>query len=119
MRHSLELNRTKRPIGSVAKMAIGKSMLVGILLAIGTAGVAAQNTPDTGLSGKVMKDHGGVSGGSTANPTARPDDDGGGIQRKAMKDHPGSTGGTTSNPRAKSDANSLQGAIMKDHPGVQ
>ena len=52
------------------------------------------------ISEKIMNDHPGLVGGSTSNPTARPDNDGSGIQRKAMQEIPGNTGGTTAEPRA-------------------
>lgn len=93
-------------------------MLAASMLLLGPAVATAQTSPDTGISGQI-KEKSGTARGNTANPTARPDDDGGGIQRKAMKDHPGSTGGTTSSPRAKPDTGSIQGDVMEDHPGVQ
>jgi hypothetical protein len=70
------------------------------------------------LSEKVMEDNPGVTGGgTTANPTAKPET--GGLAEKAMKDAPGvSGGGSTASPTAKPDDRSLTGKAMKDHPGV-
>ncbi len=65
------------------------------------------------LSGKVMNDHPGITGGSTASPTARPDNDGSGIQRKAMQEHPGTNGGRTASPLAKSDTGSIKERISE------
>ncbi len=85
---------------------------------VGATVPAIAETGTKGLSGKIMNDHPGTGGGNTSNPTARPDNDGSGIQRKAMQEHPGATGGRTSAPRAKPDTNSIQGAEMERHPGV-
>ena len=67
------------------------------------------------LSDKVMSDHPGVTGGQTANPTARPDDYSGGLQRKAMKDHPGTAGGRTVSPLANADTDSIQAQVKERH----
>ncbi|MDX2308435.1 MAG: hypothetical protein NW216_09375 [Hyphomicrobium sp.] len=70
------------------------------------------------LQEKEMKDNPGVTGGgTTANPTAKPET--GGLAEKAMQDLPGVTGdGTTANPTSKPDNKSLTGKAMQDHPGV-
>ena len=96
---------------NIVMKSIVLAALVGVIASV--SAVQAET-----ISGKVMNDHPGVTGGSTSNPTARPDNDGSGIQRKAMQEHPGTKGGTTATPRAKPDTNSIQGAIMEQHPGV-
>jgi len=65
------------------------------------------------LSDKVMHDHPGITGGQTANPTARPDNNGGGLQRKAMQDHPGTSGGNTAQPLAKADTGSIKERVTR------
>lgn len=84
-----------------------------LLAASATLAIAGED-----LSDKVMKDNPGVTGGgSTANPTAKPET--GGLAEKAMKDAPGVSGsGSTTTPTAKPDDKSLTGKAMKDHPGV-
>jgi hypothetical protein len=93
-------------------------MKVSTLAALFLAGSTTLAFADNGLSEKVMKDSPGVTGGgTTANPTAKPDS--GGLSEKAMKDSPGVTGaGMTANPTSKPDDSSLSGKEMKDHPGV-
>ncbi|MCH9764828.1 MAG: hypothetical protein K0U34_02385 [Alphaproteobacteria bacterium] len=81
--------------------------VAGAVLSIATFGAAQAET----LSAKIMSDHPGISDGRTVNPTARPDDNAGGLQRKAMQDHPGTAGGKTQAPLARVDADSIQGAI--------
>jgi hypothetical protein len=70
------------------------------------------------LSTKVMQDNPGVTGGgSTFNPTAKPE--GSGLAEKAMRISPGVNGaGTTANPNARPAANGLAEKAMRDHPGV-
>lgn len=65
------------------------------------------------LSDKVMSDHPGITGGQTANPTARPDNNAGGLQRKAMQDHPGTVGGSTAQPLADADTGSIKEQITR------
>lgn len=93
-------------------------MKVSTLAALMLAASATFAFAEGDLSDKVMKDNPGVTGGgTTANPTAKPET--GGLAEKAMKDAPGvSGGGTTANPTAKPDDKSLTGKAMKDHPGV-
>jgi hypothetical protein len=90
------------------------SALTALLLAASTTLAVAGGD----LNEKVMEDNPGVTGGgTTANPTAKPET--GGLAEKAMKDAPGvSGGGTTANPTAKPDDKSLTGKAMKDHPAV-
>lgn len=84
--------------------------LAGALLSVAVVGTAGAET----LSDKIMRDHPGVVGGTTANPTARPDDAGSGLQRKAMQDHPGTAGGNTASPVAKVDGGSIRAVIAGD-----
>ena len=81
--------------------------IAGAVMSIATFGAAQAET----LSAKIMNDHPGISGGQTVNPTARPDNNAGGLQRKAMQDHPGSTGGQTLAPLARVDDDSIHGVI--------
>lgn len=83
--------------------------LTGALLSLAYTASASANS----LSDKIMQDHPGVVGfsGVTANPTARPDNLGSGLQRKAMQDHPGTSGGATAAPLAKADKGSIQDVI--------
>ena len=78
-------------------------------LAVGA--FAPQAIADNSLSGKVMKDLPATTSGTTANPTARPDDNT--ISGKVMKDLPANKSGTTANPTAKPKDNSLSGAEME------
>ncbi len=90
------------------------SVLAAVMIAASTTFAFAEGD----LTGKVMKDNPGVTGGgTTANPTAKPET--GGLAEKAMKDAPGVSGaGSTANPTAKPDDKSITGKAMKDHPGV-
>lgn len=69
------------------------------------------------LSEKAMKDNPGVTGGgTTANPTQKPDS--GSLSEKAMKAPVVSGAGTTATPTIKPDSGSLSEKAMQDHPGV-
>jgi hypothetical protein len=89
-----------------------KHILAVLLLAATSSFASAED-----LTSKEMTDSPGVTGGgTTANPTAKPDS--GSLSEKAMK-APGVTGaGTTANPTAKPDSGSLSEKAMKDAPGV-
>lgn len=93
-------------------------MKVSALAAILFAGSTTLAFAGGDLTEKVMQDSPGVTGGgSTSNPTAKPET--GGLPEKVMKDSPGVTGdGKTANPTSKPDDKSLSGKAMKDHPGV-
>ena len=90
-------------------------VLIAIMLVM-SATLAAQ-AEDGNITTKAMKDlPGNVGGGSTANPTGKPDS--GSLSEKAMQDQPGVNNdktGTTANPTAKpgdgSLANKLIGAV--------
>lgn len=79
------------------------------VLALGAA--APQAIADNSLSGKVMKEHPGEQGGTTANPTAKPGDNS--VSGKVMKELPANTKGSTSEPTAKPKDNSLSGKEME------
>lgn len=87
------------------------------LLALSSAfAIAAE---DNSLSGRVMKDLPAKTGGTTANPTVKPDS--GSLSEKAMNDHPAvnpDKSGKTADPTAKPDDGSLSGKAMRDHPAV-
>ena len=93
------------------------STLAAIILAASTS--LAMAADDKTLSGKAMEDHPGTTGGSTANPTAKPNDSS--ISTKEMKDAPGvqNQTGTTANPTATPDESSVARKQMKDAPGAQ
>lgn len=97
-----------------------KRTIFSVAGAVLFAAGALAGGPDKGLSGQIMDNHPGTKGsGTTENPTARPDKaKSGDLAAKEMKDHPGTKSGTTKNPTAKPDTNSIEGKVMKDHPGV-
>jgi hypothetical protein len=70
------------------------------------------------LSTKVMQDNPGVTGGgTTANPTVKPEANG--LAEQAMRISPGVNGaGTTATPTAKPPRSGLAEKAMQDHPGV-
>jgi hypothetical protein len=67
-----------------------------------------------------MKDHPGTMGGTTADPTAKPQSYG--LAEKQMQNQPGVNSdntGTTEMPNAKPDDGSISGKEMQDAPGAQ
>ena len=93
-----------------------KPFLAAMLLALSAPVAFADND----LSTKAMHDHPGTMGGSTANPTAKPES--GGLVEKQMQNQPGvnsDTTGMTANPNAKPADGSLQGKEMEDNPGAR
>ncbi len=91
-----------------------------LLTAVPALALAQAEKSDPGsLSTKAMKDQpGNTSGGSTANPDAKPDS--GSLSEKAMKDQPGNSGGgSTAAPTAKPDSGSLSEKAMKDQPNAR
>lgn len=94
-----------------------KSLLAAaIILAIPAVAVAQAEKSDPGsLSDKAMKDQPGNSGsGSTATPTAKPEDGKGSLSDKAMKDTPGTKGGSTANPTAEPKSGGLSDGAKKE-----
>ena len=96
---------------------MNKPFLAAMLLALSSSFAIAD---DGGLTTKAMKDHPGTMGGSTANPTAKPES--GGLAEKQMQNQPGvnsDTTGMTAAPNAKPEDGSLSGKEMQDNPGAQ
>jgi hypothetical protein len=88
-----------------------------ILLMASTA--CAFAAEDSNATTKAMSDHPGTSGGSTSDPTAKPNS--GSLSEKQMQNQPGvnsDTSGTTSMPNAKPADGSLSGGEMKQNPGA-
>ena len=94
-----------------------KSALAAIVLAMSaSASFAAE---DKNLTGKAMDDHPGTAGGSTAQPTVKPDS--GSLSEKAMQDQPGvnkDKKGVTADPNAVTEDDSLASKAAKDAPGA-
>ncbi len=94
-----------------------KPFLAAMTLALSTTiSFAAE---DGGLPAKAMKDLPGTSGGTTTNPTAKPNS--GSLSEKAMQDQPSVNSdktGTTATPNAKPADGSLADKVMKDNPAV-
>jgi hypothetical protein len=86
-------------------------------LALAASASLAFAAEDGNLTTKAMQDQPGTMGGSTANPTAKPDN--ASLADKAMKDQPGTMGGSTDMPNAKGDGGSLSDKVMKDQPGTK
>jgi hypothetical protein len=86
-------------------------------LALAASASFAVAAEDGNLTTKAMQDQPGTMGGSTANPTAKPDNSS--LADKAMKDQPGTMGGSTDMPSAKPDSGSLSDKAMKDQPGTK
>jgi len=92
-----------------------KPFLAATLLALSSSFALA----DGSLSSKAMNDLPGTMGGTTANPTAKPQT--GGLAEQQMQNQPGvnsDTAGMTAHPNAKPEDGSISGKEMKDHPGV-
>jgi hypothetical protein len=94
---------------------MNKIIVCALALAASTS--LAFAAEDGNLTTKAMKDQPGTMGGSTANPTAKPDNSS--LADKAMKDQPGTMGGSTDMPSAKPDSGSLSDKAMKDQPGTK
>lgn len=93
------------------------SLLAAMALALTTT--FAMAAEDSSLSAKAMKDLPGTTGGTTADPTAKPNS--GSLSEKAMQDQPGVNSdktGSTSTPTAKPQSGSLADKAMQDNPGV-
>lgn len=88
-----------------------KSILAAVILCAlpATAMAQAEKSDPGSLSEKAQKDQPGATGaGSTADPTAKPEDDKQSLTGKAADDHPGTSGaGTTANPTAQPKSGSL------------
>lgn len=88
------------------------SILAAVLLAVSASFAVAG---DGNITTKAMKDLPGTSGGTTANPTAKPNS--GSLSEAQMQNQPGvnkDSTGTTTNPTAKPDDGSLTGNEMKN-----
>ncbi len=94
---------------------MNKIIVCALALAASTS--LAFAAEDGNLTTKAMQDQPGTMGGSTANPTAKPDNSS--LADKAMKDQPGTMGGSTDMPNAKPDSGSLSDKAMKDQPGTK
>jgi hypothetical protein len=94
-----------------------KSIMTATAMFLAATASIALAQDDRSLSDKAMKDQPGTTGGSTENPTAKPEDSS--ATTKAMKDQPGTMGGTTTNPTAKPDDGSATTKAMKDQPGTK
>ncbi len=94
-----------------------KPFLAATLLALSTSFALAE---DNSLTGKAMSEHPGTMGGSTANPTAKPNS--GSLSEQQMQNQPGVNSdrlGTTASPNAVPADGSLSAKVMKDEPGAQ
>lgn len=88
------------------------SILAAVLLAVSASFATAE---DGNITTKAMKDLPGTSGGTTANPTAKPDS--GSLSEKQMQNQPGvntDSSGKTANPTAKVEDGSLTTKEMKN-----
>jgi hypothetical protein len=98
-----------------------KLAVASLMFAIPAIAFAQAEKADPGsLSTKAMKDQpGNNSGGTTADPQAKPNS--GSLSEKAMKDQPGnsSSSGSTANPTAKPESGSLSEKAMKDQPNAR
>jgi hypothetical protein len=88
-----------------------KYVLAAALLCLlpATSFAQAEKADPGSLSEKAKKDQPGTTGGgSTAEPTAKPEDDKQSLPGKAAEDHPGTNaGGPTANPTADPKSGSL------------
>lgn len=92
-----------------------KKFLALAVLAATTSGALAQaEKSDPGSLSSKQKEQQGVSGGSTAAPTAKPEDGKSTLTDKAMKDNPGTTGGSTGEPTAKPKTGDLPAGAEDD-----
>ena len=87
-----------------------------LVLAMPVAAFAQAEKADPGsLSSKAKEQPGTSAGGSTAAPTAKPEEGKGSLSDKAMKDAPGtSAAGSTANPTAEPKSGSLPDAAKKE-----
>ncbi|MDO9381569.1 MAG: hypothetical protein Q7T86_01775 [Hyphomicrobiaceae bacterium] len=88
-----------------------------LIIATPIAAFAQAEKADPGsLSGKAKADQpGSTSSGSTATPTAKPEEGKGSLSDKAMKDTPGtSAAGSTANPTAEPKSGSLSDGAKKE-----
>ncbi len=93
-----------------------KTPILAALLLAATSTLALASD----ISEKVMMDFPALnSGGSTANPTSRPESFG--LADKARRDLLGAnTSGSTANPTARADVgNSISAKVMADNPGAR
>lgn len=91
-----------------------KKMIVAALLCATATGAFAQEEDTNSLSGKQMEQQP-VEEGTTAKPTAKPDDSS--LSGEAMEDHPGTTGGSTDMPTAEPKTGDLPAAADEDDIG--
>jgi hypothetical protein len=87
-----------------------------LLLVSSTVVFAAE---DSNATTKAMSDHPGTMGGTTADPTAKPNS--GSLSEKQMQTQPGVNSdrtGTTAMPNAKPNDGSLSGTEMNQNPGA-
>jgi hypothetical protein len=95
-----------------------KPFLAAMVLALSTS--VAFAAEDSNLTTKAMKDHPGTMGGSTSNPTAKPNS--GSLSEKQMQEQPGvnsDTTGMTATPNAKPSDGSLSGTEMEQNAGAR
>jgi len=95
-----------------------KAFLAAAVLSLSSS--FAMAVDDGSLTTKAMKDQPGTMGGTTADPTAKPQSYG--LAEKQMQNQPGVNSdktGTTAAPNAKPDDGSLSGKEMRDAPGAQ
>lgn len=91
-------------------------LLAAVLLALSGSVALAE---DGYVTSKAMKDLPGTHGGSTANPTAKPNS--GSLSEAQMQRQPGvnsDTTGKTATPNAKPEDGSLAGAEMEQNVGA-
>lgn len=92
-------------------------IIIGLALAL-SPGLALA-AEDSNATTKAMGDHPGTMGGSTSNPTAKPNS--GSLSEKQMQEQPGvnsDKSGTTNMPNAKPGDSSLSREEMNQNPGA-
>ncbi len=97
---------------------MNKAVLAATILALSSS--FAMAVDDGSLTTKAMKDQPGTMGGTTADPTAKPESYS--LAEKQMRNQPGVNSdktGTTATPNAKPDDGSLSGKEMQNAPGAQ
>jgi hypothetical protein len=104
-------------INNGEEISMYKSALAAAILAATASISFAAN--EENLTGKAMDEHPGTTGGSTAQPTAKPNS--GSLSEKQMQDQPGvnkDKNGVTVDPNAVPEENSLAAKAAQDAPGA-
>ncbi len=90
-----------------------KHLMIAMAFAAAPAiAVAQTEKPDQGSLSQEVKEDRAKTGGTTENPTAKPES--GSLPDKAMEDHPATTGGTTDTPTAEPKSGGLPDAASDE-----